>query len=158
PYKSPKPGISVGPCVVSAAGAGVAGLALGLVLGGGQLLASSEAASSAGQAPEPPADGAYMIVMGTVHDRPAFFSGYMPGLPDLYARHGGRYMAVTGDVETLEGETGFQSIVLSRWPDMQSARDFWDDPDYRALADARIDGEWGDFNVVLIPALPATDE
>jgi uncharacterized protein (DUF1330 family) len=150
--------MSVVRSVLIAAGAGVAGLALGLVLGGGQLLASSEAASSAGQAPEPPADGAYMIVMGTVHDRPAFFSGYMPGLPDLYARHGGRYMAVTGEVETLEGETGFQSIVLSRWPDMQSARDFWDDPDYRALADARIDGEWGDFNVVLIPALPPANE
>jgi len=150
--------MSVVRSVMIAAGAGVAGLALGLVLGGGQLLASGTFASAAERASQPPADGAYMIVMGTVHDRPAFFSGYMPGLPELYARHGGRYMAVTGDVETLEGETGFQSIVLSRWPDMQSARDFWDDPDYRALADARIDGEWGDFNVVLIPALPPADE
>lgn len=141
-----------------AAGAGVAGLALGLVLGQGQLFAGGSSASAAEHAEQPPADGAYMIVMGTVHDRPAFFSGYMPGLPDLYARHGGRYMSVTGEVETLEGETGFQSIVLSRWPDLQSARDFWDDPDYRELADARIDGEWGDFNVVLIPALPPASE
>ena len=67
-------------------------------------------------------------------------------------------LALSGEIETLEGETGFQSIVLSRWPDMQSARDFWEDPDYRALANARIDGEWGDFNVVLIPALPAPSE
>ena len=149
--------MSVMRSVLIAAGAGVAGLALGLVLGQGQLFARGSSASAAEPAAEAP-DGAYMIVMGTVHDRPAFFSGYMPGLPDLYARHGGRYMAVTGDVETLEGETGFQSIVLSRWPDMQSARDFWEDPDYRALAEARIDGEWGDFNVVLIPALPAPSE
>ncbi|MCC5997245.1 MAG: DUF1330 domain-containing protein [Oceanicaulis sp.] len=145
--------------VLIAACAGLAGLSLGLVLGQGQLFAAGGSSANAANADAPaPADGAYMIVMGTVHDRPAFFSGYMPGLPELYARHGGRYMAVTGDVETLEGGTGFQSIVLSRWPDMQSARDFWDDPDYRALADARIDGEWGDFNVVLIPALEAADE
>jgi len=149
--------MSVMRSVMIAAGAGVAGLALRLVLGQGQLFARGSSASAAEPAAETP-DGAYMIVMGTVHDRPAFFSGYMPGLPDLYARHGGRYMAVTGEVETLEGETGFQSIVLSRWPDMQSARDFWEDPDYRALANARIDGEWGDFNVVLIPALPAPSE
>ncbi|WBQ14251.1 DUF1330 domain-containing protein [Hyphomonadaceae bacterium BL14] len=149
--------MSVVRSVMIAAGAGVAGLAMGLVLGQGQLFASGSTASAAEPAGEVP-DGAYMIVMGTVHDRPAFFSGYMPGLPELYARHGGRYMAVTGEVETLEGETGFQSIVLSRWPDMQSARDFWDDPDYRALANARIDGEWGDFNVVLVPALPARTE
>lgn len=149
--------MSVMRSVMIAAGAGVAGLALGLVLGKGHVFAGASSASAAEPAAPLP-DGAYMIVMGTVHDRPAFFSGYMPGLPALYERHGGRYMAVTGEVETLEGETGFQSIVLSRWPDMQSARDFWEDPDYRTLANARIDGEWGDFNVVLIPALPAPSE
>ncbi len=147
--------MSVVRSVLIAAGAGLAGLSLGLVLGQGQLFSGGSSAAAAEPAP---ADGAYMIVMGTVHDRPAFFAGYMPGLPDLYARHGGRYMAVTGEVETLEGETGFASVVLSRWPDLQSARDFWDDPDYRALAEARIDGEWGDFNVVLIPALPPSPE
>lgn len=157
--------MSVMRSVLIAAGAGIAGLAMGLVLGQGQLFAGGSSAAAAEPVPasmpdaEPePQAGGYMIVMGTVHNRPAFFSGYMPGLPALYERHGGSYLAVTGEVETLEGETGFQSIVLSRWPDLQSARDFWEDPDYRELANARIDGEWGDFSVVLIPALPAPSE
>jgi len=134
-----------------AAGAGIAGLSLGLILGDGRAPGAAEATSYQDAAPE---TGAYMIVMGTVHDREAFMSGYASQLAPLYARHGGSYVAVTGDVETLEGDTPFESVVMSRWPDRESARAFWNDPDYRALADLRIENEWGDFNVVLIDALP----
>lgn len=103
-------------------------------------------------APERPA---YMIVMGNVHDRENFMANYVANLPPLYERHGGRYLVVTGQVETLEGDTGFASVVMSEWPNAQAARDFWNDPDYRELANARIDGNWGDFNVVLVEGLPA---
>lgn len=137
-----------------AAGAGIAGLCLGLVLGDGADISQAQADESAG----PPETGAYMIVLGTVHDRPAFMSRYASQLAGLYERHGGSYVAVTGDVTTLEGETPFESVVMSRWPDIESAQAFWNDPDYRALADLRIENEWGDFNVVVIPALPANQE
>lgn len=137
--------------LIIAAGAGIAGLALGVISSGG--LASSRAQAD-GHAEAPPQTGAYMIVLGTVHDREAFMSRYASQLAPLYARHGGSYVAVTGDVETLEGETPFESVVMSRWPDAESARAFWNDPDYRALADLRIDNEWGDFNVVIVPAIP----
>jgi uncharacterized protein (DUF1330 family) len=133
-----------------AAGAGIAGLSLGFVLGDAG--APGQAQASALQAQ--PDTGAYMIVMGTVYDRPAFMSQYASQLGALYARHGGSYVAVTGDVETLEGDTPFESLVMSRWPDRDSARAFWNDPEYRALADLRIENEWGDFNVVLVDALP----
>ena len=98
---------------------------------------------------------AYMVVMGTIYDREAFFTQYVPALPPLYERHGGSYLAVTSSLETLEGELGFESIVMSVWPDKESARAFWNDPDYRALADARIDGNWGTFDVVLVEGLPS---
>ncbi|MGJ3231032.1 MAG: DUF1330 domain-containing protein [Oceanicaulis sp.] len=133
-----------------AVGAGIAGVALGLIMAGG---VSSGQAQADDHAADPPT-GAYMIVMGTVHDREAFMSRYASQLGPLYARHGGSYVAVTGDVETLEGDTPFESVVMSRWPDKESARAFWNDPEYRALADLRIENEWGDFNVVLVPALP----
>ena len=133
-----------------AAGAGIAGLCLGLVIGDGPRPGQAQA-DEAGT----PDTGAYMIVLGTVYDRPAFMSRYASQLAGLYERHGGSYVAVTGDVTTLEGETPFESVVMSRWPDIESAQAFWNDPDYRALADLRIENEWGDFNVVVIPALPA---
>ncbi|MFW5661123.1 MAG: DUF1330 domain-containing protein [Oceanicaulis sp.] len=135
-----------------AAGAGIAGLALGLVLAGsGAGRAQADGYAAPGATPQ---TGAYMIVLGTVHDREAFMSRYAAQLGPLYERHGGSYVAVTGDVETLEGDTPFESVVMSRWPDRESARAFWNDPDYRALADLRIENGWGDFNVVLVPAVP----
>lgn len=136
-----------------AAGAGIAGLALGLVLGHAAPTSAAEARTQA--EPVAASAGAYMIVMGTVFDRPAFGAGYAAELPPLYARHGGQYVAVTGDVETLEGETGFESVVISRWPNADAARAFWADPEYRALAERRIENNWGEFNVVLVEALPA---
>ncbi len=132
-----------------AAGAGIAGLCLGLVIGDGADLNQARADEV-----EAPQTGAYMIVLGTVYDRPAFMSRYASQLAGLYERHGGSYIAVTGDVTTLEGDTPFESVVMSRWPDVESAEAFWADPDYRALADLRIENEWGDFNVVVVPALP----
>jgi uncharacterized protein (DUF1330 family) len=144
-----------------AVGAGIAGVALGLIMAGGvsagQARADAQVAAQAAEAAEagaPPSTGAYMIVMGTVYNREAFMSRYASQLGPLYARHGGSYVAVTGDVETLEGDTPFESVVMSRWPDKESARAFWNDPEYRALADLRIENEWGDFNVVLVPAIP----
>ncbi len=134
-----------------AAGAGIAGLSLGFIVGDGAAPGAAEASNLQSDAPQ---TGAYMIVMGTVHDRQAFMSQYASQLAPLYERHGGSYLAVTGDVETLEGDTPFESVVMSRWPDKESAQAFWNDPDYRALADLRIENEWGDFNVVVVDALP----
>lgn len=134
-----------------AAGAGIAGLSLGLILGDAGAPGAAEASGYQDDAPQ---TGAYMIVMGTVYDREAFMSRYASQLAPLYQRHGGAYVAVTGDVETLEGDTPFESVVMSRWPDRESARAFWNDPEYRELADLRIENEWGDFNVVVVDALP----
>jgi uncharacterized protein (DUF1330 family) len=99
-----------------------------------------------------------LVVIGTVYDRPAFMQGYASKLPPLYAKYGGTYLAVSGKLEHLEGEPDFESLVISRWPSAAAAREFWNSPEYRALADARITNRWGDFKVVLVPALPSVVE
>lgn len=104
--------------------------------------------------PAPPETGAYMVVLGTVHDREAFMAGYASRLGPLYEKYGGSYVAIGRGAEVLEGEPNFQSHVISRWPDMESARAFWASPEYEALKDARIEGEWGTFEVFLVEALP----
>ena len=95
-----------------------------------------------------------MVVLGTVHDREAFMTGYAAKLGPLYEKYGGSYVAIGRGAEVLEGEPGFESHVISRWPDMESARAFWTSPEYEALKDARIEGGWGTFEVFLVEALP----
>ena len=102
---------------------------------------------------EPPA---YMIVLGTVHDRPAFMEGYAAKLPPLYETHGGHYIAIGGGsgIEVLEGDYTPPSYVISKWPNAEAARAFWTSPEYDVLRRARIDNGWGDFDVLLVTGLP----
>ncbi len=104
-------------------------------------------------APEPPA---YMIVLGEVHDRPAFMEGYAAKLPPIYEQYGGHYIAIGGGpgIEVLEGDYAPPSYVISKWEKAQDARDFWNSPEYDALRRARINNNWGTFDVLLVNGLP----
>jgi uncharacterized protein (DUF1330 family) len=53
----------------------------------------------------------------------------------------------------LEGDPPFESLVISRWPNCEAARAFWNSEEYRALAAMRA--EWGRFDVVIAPQMPA---
>ncbi len=97
----------------------------------------------------------YMIVLGKVHDRPAFMAGYAAKLPPLYEKFGGEYVALSRELIVFEGEPGFESVVIARWPSEAAARAFWTSPEYEELIRARTENEWGDFTVVIVPALPA---
>jgi len=108
-------------------------------------------------APAPGESGVYMIVLGKVFDRPAFMAGYAARLPPLYERFGGQYVAVSGNPGVLEGAPGFESVVIARWPSEAAARAFWTSPEYVDLIRARTDNNWGEFTVVLVPALPVQE-
>lgn len=138
----------------------IAGSVLGLCAGIGaaacvglpvQEAESQEAGSEVTQ--EAPA---YLIVLGEVTDRPAFMEGYAAKLPPLYEEFGGAYLALGGGpgIEVLEGAYTPPSYVISKWPSMQAAREFWNSEGYDALRRARIDNEWGDFDVLLVQGLP----
>lgn len=104
--------------------------------------------------PASPDKPAYMIVLGTVHDRDAFMQGYAAKLPPIYAKYGGHYLALGGTHEVLEGETHFESHVISQWPSLEAARAFWNSPEYEPLKQARIDNDWGTFDVFLVEGMP----
>jgi uncharacterized protein (DUF1330 family) len=101
---------------------------------------------------------AYMVVTGEVLDRAAFGAGYAAKLPPLYATYGGTYIAIGRGVEHLEGESTFQSFVISKWPSKQAAVDFWSSAEYDVLRRARIDGNWGRFDVFLVEGLAETTQ
>jgi uncharacterized protein (DUF1330 family) len=109
-------------------------------------------------AKEEPVRPAYLVVVGEVRNPKAFAEGYVAKLPPIYAQYGGEYLAVGRNFELLEGEANFQSYVISKWPSMAAGRAFWNSEEYKALKDARIAGDWGRFDVVLMEGLPATQE
>jgi len=128
-------------------------LGIGTVLG-----AACTSLMGQGGAPEaqtPPSAPAYMLVIGKVNESEAFGSGYAAKLPRLYERFGGGYLAIGSRKTVLEGEIGFESYVLAKWPSEEAALAFWNSPEYDELRRARIDNGWGDFDVVLLPGLPA---
>lgn len=106
---------------------------------------------------EPSSDApAYLVVLGEVFDRKAFMDGYASKLAPLYEEYGGVYLALGGGpgIDTLEGEYAPPSYVISRWPNAQAARRFWNSDGYDELRRARIDNGWGEFDVLLIQGLP----
>ena len=81
---------------------------------------------------------AYMIVIAAIRDRDAFVSGYGAAAAALIPRFGGEYLLRGPGAELLEGEQGEgASIVISRWPDRDAARRFWNSPEYAEVRKLR---------------------
>lgn len=154
---------------MGAATSGVMGFVFGAVAatGGlfwavhhGPLRASFEkhvlAETGAKPAPSPAATAekpAYLVVLGEVYDREKFMAEYTAKLPPIYKKFGGEYLAVGRNFEILEGEGDFKSFIVSKWPSMAAVKSFWTSPEYDALRRARIEGNWGLFDVYALEGL-----
>ena len=77
-----------------------------------------------------------MVVQATV-TKPEQFSEYAQRMPALVEKHGGRYRALGGEVETLEGDWGYKVLVISEWASMDQARAFWHSDEYAELKKVR---------------------
>ncbi len=74
---------------------------------------------------------AYMIVTARIDDRDAFIQGYGAAAGKLVEQFGGRYILRGPGAELLEGDFGEgASMVISEWPDRQTAKAFWNSPEY----------------------------
>lgn len=80
---------------------------------------------------------AYVIVSYDVTD-PESFGPYVPAVGPLIAKHGGEVLVVDAAAETREGEERGVNIVL-RFPDMDAARAWYDDPEYAPVRQIRLD-------------------
>ena len=95
----------------------------------------------------------YMIVIGQVHDRDAFLSGYGKQVPALVEKFGGRYVLKgAGGLFLENGWCDRPSALVSEWPDRAAAQRFWDSPEYAEAKKLR-EGI-GDFQVLLIDSAP----
>ena len=89
---------------------------------------------------------AYMIVTAAIHDREAFITGYGPAAAELIGKFGGEYLLRGPGAELLEGDFGDGAgMVISKWPDKETAKAFYNSPEYaevkklrEGLADCQI--------------------
>ena len=98
-----------------------------------------------------------MIIQARVTDADRF-KQYTAVVPALVARFGGRYRVLGGTPLALEGQWSTWpdvKTVISEWPDRATALAFWHSDAYRQAAQLRAGA--GEFNVVLIDALPQPD-
>lgn len=114
---------------------------------------AAPAPAAAEEAPAAASKPAYLVVLGEVYDREKFMNEYSAKLPPLYEKFGGQYIALGRNFEVFEGAGNFKSFVIAKWPSMEAARAFWNSPDYDALRRARIDGNWGRFDVYAFEGL-----
>ena len=73
---------------------------------------------------------AYFLFDNVEVSDPAALAGYAKEAFKIVAAHGGRYDAIP---EVVEGDPGLRSIVLMEFPDVASARGWYDAPEYQPL-------------------------
>jgi uncharacterized protein (DUF1330 family) len=93
----------------------------------------------------------------------AWIPDYAAKVHDIVAKHGGKYLSRSGNIDTIEGQ-GLDTtlIALIQFPTREALDGFVQDPEYAPFAKARQDGSVSRFHVIddsdlagSIPYLPA---
>lgn len=99
----------------------------------------------------------YMIVTAIIKDVDAFINGYGKAAGALVEKFGGRYVMRGPGATLLEGEFGDgAAMVISEWPDRETAEKFWNSPEYAEVRKLR-QGQ-ADVQVLIIDAPKFTAE
>jgi uncharacterized protein (DUF1330 family) len=74
---------------------------------------------------------------------------YASSVHDIVHKHGGKYLARSGNVRTLEGEPLETTLIaLLEFPSEEAASAFANDPDYAPFAEARRRGSESRFQLI----------
>ena len=74
---------------------------------------------------------------------------YAAHVHDIAAKHGGKYLSRSGNIDVLEGEPQEATLIaLIQFPDKASAKAFTSDPEYAPFAKARQDGSESRFQLI----------
>jgi uncharacterized protein (DUF1330 family) len=81
---------------------------------------------------------AYIIAFVDIHDRTRFAQEYLPPVATTMAPFGGRVIAASDEVETLESSVPPGRTVLLEFPDLDSARRWYSSEAYAPLLSLRL--------------------
>jgi len=90
---------------------------------------------------------AYMVARVNVKD-PAQYEEYKALAPIAINKYGGEYLTRGGAMETLEGPEETLRVVLVKFKDMDTARAFYNSPEYTKARDAREGAAEGQFVIL----------
>lgn len=82
----------------------------------------------------------YMIVNLSITD-PGNYRTYEKGFFPILKKHGGEFVTYDDGVVHLEGDAPNDGrVIIFKFPSEQAARDWYEDPEYRAIAENRRAG------------------
>lgn len=91
---------------------------------------------------------AYVIGQLKISD-PERYQKYLDGFMPSFKRHGGEVLASTRkETQVLEGSWTLPRTVILRFPDLESANAWYNDPEYQELCEIRR--ESAETNLVVI--------
>jgi uncharacterized protein (DUF1330 family) len=98
---------------------------------------------------------AYLFIKTKIHDVEQY-AKYVAEVRSLAARWQSRYIVRSRPIEVLEGspeQWGDFLLLVSEWPSVETAREFWNSPEYRQVRELRAGA--GEVHVVLAEELPS---
>lgn len=90
----------------------------------------------------------YLIANVKVIDD-AWLADYATNVHEIVHKHGGKYLARSGNIMTIEGaEPDVNVIALLEFPSIESVHAFSNDPEYAKYREIRQAGSVGSFHVI----------
>ena len=90
---------------------------------------------------------AYIIAMVNITN-PENYQEYAKRAGPANAKHGSRFLVRGGKKHTLEGDIPFQRIVVNEFKDVETAKKFYNSPEYQEARKHRMGA--ADFNMVIV--------
>ena len=97
-------------------------------------------------------DKAYVLVHIEVEDFDRYFAEYIPGVVELFGKHGAQVLVATGEPDTIEGELSGNWHVVVEFPSMDAAKAWYTDADYLPLRDLRMNELTAGGSLSFVPA------
>jgi uncharacterized protein (DUF1330 family) len=80
---------------------------------------------------------AYMLAQLQIDD-PTEYQNYLAGFMPIFERHGGELLATSKNKTiVVEGRWSYPATVIMKFPGVEAAQAWYDDPDYQSLAEHR---------------------
>ena len=97
-------------------------------------------------------DKAYVLVHIQVEDFDRYFADYIPGVVELFGKHGAQVLVATSEPDIVEGELSGNWHVVVEFPSMDAAKAWYADADYMPLRDLRINELTAGGTLSFVPA------